>query len=834
MKKFASTLCFNADGKEITPPEVETFMPFVHGMADAKGMFSSDGPQDHVEKRASVNERQKYASVALSLGKSNPQLADALKKFAAAKANSTRLYWCKQAAEYMGNTNDMELETAIFTLSSHFIKEKASKLFDLNYFVGFRILDKSDDNTKVVGIYGFKIGKAWVYIPIFFDNGKINGFELCYIQNKDQFVPLKEGWIDWVIKNSGDNMFGKADSKDFRSLGIRYPDMKQLTQPPVLGKVASFEPWVQVGLLGLVKHAAQQDTEKSPFDFEKLASTDARLFAHLASACDKYPLYKVAVESVYGADFLQRTGDRILNSYAKIAKAKTAFKITPRHAKNAAVTVVTQDDKAAFPFLSEKQAEELLGGPIAIDGREDDEVAVVEDEMQFVSPSGTGVYDILFADGSIRECLVIVGPLFRDKKDEKEECLVIDWKRKQHIFAKAMAVLCVKGSAKENWFNRLPADQFRSGTSMRDSEAKRCRDRVIIMPDGTGTIPLFALNANGVWTTFSRGANRDYTYGNDNGRLETIPQYLVCSPTFAGNRAVIRDDKLILPSKFKYIDLSDGEYDESTSMALATENDIIKLMYSGRKKLKVIKTASKYIINRNELNKEAAFKHLVLDYGFRAKIANEILDAAELVSGQTISIPYSEPLHKIAELPMSQNGGGGGFLSEMADNTMSPIFNPNPMETDSYSGLPMEGGLSESQQLGFEDQPVPPEWLNEVPPPDPMALQAATEAAQTGRKDIFDVESLVAMLNTNRRDDSLQDYSKVLKKSLDTVCRILFKLFWDREGFIDRFGDENIQKFEDTLKDTLDVLGDLVLFLLSKDDRPELGDFLDNIGTEDE
>jgi hypothetical protein len=137
--------------------------------------------------------------------------------------------------------------------------------------------------------------------------------------------------------------------------------------------------------------------------------------------------------------------------------------------------------------------------------------------------------------------------------------------------------------------------------------------------------------------------------------------------------------------------------------------------------------------------------------------------------------------------------------------------------------------MGSMQQLGFEDQPIPPDFLNEVPPPDPMALQQAAEAAQTGRKDVFDVSTLVALLSSNRREDMLRDYTSDLKGSLDVVGRLLFGLFWDRDRYIDLFGDEDIGKFEDTLKDTLDILGDLVLFLLQKDDTPELKSILSSI-----
>ena len=847
MTKFASTYCVSASRQDAVHPFVKSLADFTQEYLKKDNPMNANNPGSITKFAALFNAET-----------DREKLAYALKKFTEAKTASTRAYWVKEASDYIGGTNDQELETAIFTLSSHFIKDKAPKLFDMGYFVGFRILDTSDDNTKVVGVYGFKIGKSWVYIPIFFNKGKINGFELCYIQNKDQFVPLKEGWVDWIIKNSGDDVFGREDDKDMRQLGARYPDMRQLTQPPILGKVASFEPWVQLGILGMAKHAkASPELTESAADLEKLASRDARIFTRLAMACGQYPILKLAMDSFYGKDFFKKTYDSLTRSYAKIARAKSAYQIPERQMKHPAVRFVTKEDTSVFPFLSEKQASELIKtGSLIIDERNDDEVATVEEEIKFVSPNKTGVYDVFFADGTFRECLVIIDPVLLKKFPSRELCLVVDWKRKACVFAKAMAVLCVAGSYKDDWFDRLPADQFRAGTSMRNTETERCHARIIITEDGTGTCPFTASNNDGVWKLERYMPDewpRDRTYDVQEGVGLNISGYqallqssqdprsaidkvidkdaiswVVCSPTLAGRKVVLRDDKLILPKVFKYIDL-DEQYNQK-GLSLATENDVTHLLFKDRKKLRAAKTASRYVLDGMAFDKQAALKTLVTKYNFRAKMAQEILSAVELTGSNAINIPYVVPRHKIAELPIDPIYGQGGHLSGMSDNTMSPIFPDAPVSTDGYSGLPIQGGVSEYQRLGYEDQPVPPEFTQEIPPPDPMAMQQATEAAQTGQKNVFDVSMLVGLLNTNRRDEAINDYTKIFRTALDRICRLYFHNLADRDSFIERYGDENIDKFEETLLDVMSSLGDLLLFILQRDDRPELTDILDTIG----
>ena len=62
---------------------------------------------------------------------------------------------------------------------------------------------------------------------------------------------------------------------------------------------------------------------------------------------------------------------------------------------------------------------------------------------------------------------------------------------------------------------------------------------------------------------------------------------------------------------------------------------------------------------------------------------------------------------------------------------------------------------------------------------------------------------------------------------------IYFHFLADRDSFVERYNEENIDKFEETLLDVMSSLGDLLLFILQKDDRPELGDILDQIGVGD-
>jgi hypothetical protein len=453
---------------------------------------------------------------------------------------------------------------------------------------------------------------------------------------------------------------------------------------------------------------------------------------------------------------------------------------------------------------------------------------------------------------------------------------VIDWKRKSYVITKCRAVLYVQGSGKENWFDRLPADAFQSASSMRDGR-KSFYERVFVTPDGKGTIPLTGESQSrlyysereqgksedesrslpGVWHACScfnyQAYDRsfDAAYPNVNHVRSTyqmllqaynpahsrdydpqaeVPQFIVCTNSFAGEKMTVRNDKLYLPKVFKFINLDDKVSD----LALATENDVVRLLFHNRKKLKITKTAnSLYVLDDVSVNRTEAFRGLVENYGFRAKIANEILASADLVK-QTLTIPYIPPRYKQADLPIDPVQRRDGYLPGMESNVLSPVFNDPYRSSDPYSGLPIQSGLSEAQQLGYEDVPPPIEMTADAPPPpDPMAMQQAAQAAQTGQKDVFDVSVLAGLLNTDRNDTLLSDYTKLFRKALDRLCRLLFKYYWDKESYLERFGQDHIEQFEETLKDCIDTLGDLTLFLSERDERPSIADFLGGISLEE-
>lgn len=129
----------------------------------------------------------------------------------------------------LGGGQDTPFEQAFSNLAHAYLKDKAPKLLD--YEVGFQLLEKNQENTKAVGVFGFKVGSQWIYCPVFFLNGDLKGHELMYIKSQDMFVPLKEEWIDYILGKKP-AVLGDGVNRNLSLLGIMPPNLYQLSRSP--------------------------------------------------------------------------------------------------------------------------------------------------------------------------------------------------------------------------------------------------------------------------------------------------------------------------------------------------------------------------------------------------------------------------------------------------------------------------------------------------------------------------------------------------------------------------------------------------------------------------
>jgi hypothetical protein len=144
----------------------------------------------------------------------------------------------------IGGGEDAPFEQQFSNIAHAYLKDKAPSLLD--YEIGFQLIDRNQENTKAVGVFGFKVGSQWLYAPVFFLNGDLKGHELLYIKNQDLFVPMKENWLNYIL-NRKPNVLGSEVGRNLQDIGVSQPSLTQLSRSPskYASTISKMPKWAQ-------------------------------------------------------------------------------------------------------------------------------------------------------------------------------------------------------------------------------------------------------------------------------------------------------------------------------------------------------------------------------------------------------------------------------------------------------------------------------------------------------------------------------------------------------------------------------------------------------------
>lgn len=338
------------------------------------------------------------------------------------------------------SANHKQYEDDFGSLAYQFVQDRAPAL--LPYLVGFEIVDRNEDGSKAVGIFGYKVDADFYYVPAFFLNNQVRGVDMVLNKKTNQFVPLTEKWVDFIIDRHAISMGGPADSKVRDTM--RNPDLS-FVQRPQIGKMASAEdnaPWSFKEAWEHIKEATAKIAETPEFK-EAFAGICGQIEKSAESKYIKNFMEKVGgPESMLG--FIQAMKDvnfanAALTLYKdaeafwtndtrdaaihvdrmrKIAAARPKVRVVDsvehlsKAAQDAPASDVGEEDKA---LSDEENARQILEHDFTIeDSRKDDEVAKVTEDETLVSfetrfnvPDEPGRYNFLMADGSSREGVML-------------------------------------------------------------------------------------------------------------------------------------------------------------------------------------------------------------------------------------------------------------------------------------------------------------------------------------------------------------------------------------------------------------------------------------------
>lgn len=794
----------------------------------------------------------------------------------------TKLANCQRVGIKIANIGGDEsgaFEQSFATLAFNYVQDKAPKLLD--YLVGFQLVDRNDDNTKAFGIFGFQLGDEWLYAPMFFLNGKLKGHEMLYLKNEDMFVPLKENWINYLLARKP-HMLGEGTPRSMTQLGIRQPDLQRLSIPPQNAKYAydlavaagkvdlhGLRPWA-VEARDLLRKTAHTDISALPkyaglserLDLARAVARDFWVAKAAVDACQRYPRLKEALSHFYGptmlVDSLQQlrknvqASDSILATPAQqpdsVQYAKSDDILAEKRAVGKPVTIRINDDRLITtngPGLSEEERERLLrDGYLVDDPRTGDEVSKAYNTqiyLELSNPTETSLYDVLTKEGTFERLLVIVNP---HGSNGRFNFLTV-----------------VRPDGDKGWVNVDRTELWVKNQDTREEFLEWCDEKgraslekngyyVALSKNGQGSVVFRveeALEDGAYYVDYREWVDDRYRASFSYQRPERSPQ-----PYFGRTMLRINDREgssfrsvqgvLYLPKDCAILRVQAPPEPTEKEKAdccchplpMGTESppiepgnlaDLQAVITQKTAELKIWHDHSEVVINRQRFTKLAGLFHLIRTHAFREADAKELLKTAEKYNGAKFRVVYPDYVVKTAD-PYYNFPAGDPKFEQYAtgEGPGGPGFPEQQMDTvPNYFGTPATYPQTDMRYVPelASANTDPMIYDNTLPPPDPMAMQVAQQAATTNQKEVFDTAALGSMLKSVREESLVGRYLDDLLKSVDRVLRILFLFYWHGEAFEDRYGKADLPELEDTLRNAAEVMGDLVLFLKTKAAGPE-------------
>lgn len=768
----------------------------------------------------------------------------------------------------LGGGQDVPFEQAFSNLAHAYIKDKAPKLLD--YEVGFQLIEKNQENTKAVGVFGFKVGSQWLYAPVFFLNGDLKGHELLYIKSQDAFVPLKENWLNYLLGRKP-SILGEGVNRNLNQLGVMPPNLYQLSRSPQ--KFASASPvmqsWAYDAVAALAHAGSEQiDTSLSLEGFLKDAGAPA--VRMLLEGCKQFPKIALALDKFYGPDFLERMvkharsdscGSGMLRSSAldnspprKIAVPQKSTKklkmdsifggsMQPKSAGSLKVITMDQVEHRGVDVihdLSKDDKEKLIRERVVMkDTRDDKEVSIaynVQTKLELQNPDKTSVYEVLVKPDEFKKCVVIMGPY--GQRGRQTFCTVIQLDGEHRWVNTHPSNIWTKSTyddeAYKKWWEALPDADSLPG------ERKLC---VLIGLSGEGTCPFRTRESYGSDPTESKLYDvsfRDYA---DHARAGWLPDRSRYQGHFDYDADAVNGERIRLtgkpgarmrssggdlwvPAGYKKLMLvkppkkkGDGDADDEPCcfydsdpgpLQLGNFLDLQIFIHGHTSPLKILSDGENVTVDGTKYDKVAALVHLCKVVGLREKQARQCIERAEL---------DWTTQRRISEFRIYKQAAPGAPIGDMvAGAPGAPAF-PDP-----YVGAdPLSGGNIPTMQESEHSLPVQDlsasrtdRSIYDPRSPDPKSMAVAQHAAQTGQKEVFDTSMLGALLKSVRSDNMVDRYLGDMMKGMDRTGRVLFNYYWHGEEFEDRYGKQDMPELEDGLRNSFESQGDVALKLKQK------------------
>lgn len=654
--------------------------------------------------------------------------------------------------------------------------------------LAFQLIDKTDDDKNAVGAAVYIVGTTVIFIPSFYKQGKISTGDMMFLPQTQQFLPLSDPWLSWVqnkdLKQSG-TIADKPQGGGQGSVTV-----KQLTDPIV--KTAC------VYLKGLLRSVGSLE------GLTKVASRPSSIFG-MALGMGKKASEEVldnlignktflnAALSFYGADHLE--------SFSKQASRLGALSRVKPAPKAIAVEPFT---KEAIDLTAEEKEVMNRDGFVVVEADGDD--GIYSDVIRtrnirglFSVVSSAGPAKLMTTDGDLVPVFVVKRAelnLYGDKCNDPTTS-DIDWSYQNRTYE--MPVLdaarymndtnrtpklayldtatssprrlpcgAVKLTALSRNMEKRDISSF--GHALSDSVGKLEDGDCVLCPDGVAyEIRGTAYKKGNSWCTYSglvvkKGTSIDQT-----------------SPMVIGNTYVMPRLSRVLTRRLPEMDDAAGAVRPAPSIATADNLDAALKEYC-RKRYHKVKVStidgSLYMDIDGEGQKPITVKEASL------RLVNEF---------------GAKPADIRGMLRISKTSG--------STRPESFLISKRASESDTWEESPVSSKDVRNNGPELETRTMPD--VQETPE---QLQEALKRSAETGLKEVFDVTAFKMLIRSKRVLEDVQADISLFIRTLDSLCRKLFLLYWHTDEFEERYGSVKIKSLEEGLKASLDSLSELTIF----------------------
>lgn len=134
--------------------------------------------------------------------------------------------------------DDQTMAKAFMDQAYTHVANKAGRLMEDAYRLGFEIVKKNEATSKILAIFAFRVGRELLYVPTFFLNGMIRGTDLLHRYTPKRFVPLNPDWAGYLIDQATNEQGASVPRAEMSRIrdNVR---MDRIVWPPMQTKFAS-------------------------------------------------------------------------------------------------------------------------------------------------------------------------------------------------------------------------------------------------------------------------------------------------------------------------------------------------------------------------------------------------------------------------------------------------------------------------------------------------------------------------------------------------------------------------------------------------------------------